>query len=37
VPGPWSGVRTPALPTIMPERPQNRMPGGRTGRPVVGE
>jgi hypothetical protein len=37
VPGPWSGVRTPPLPTIMPERPQNRMPGGRTGRPVVGE
>ena len=23
------------LPTIMPERPQNRMPGGRTGRPVL--
>ncbi len=37
VPAAWSGPRTPPLPTIMPERPQNRMPGGRTGRPVVGE
>jgi hypothetical protein len=37
VPAPWSGVRTPPLPTQMPERPQNRMPGGRTGRPVLGE
>jgi hypothetical protein len=37
VPAAWSGPRTPPLPTIMPQRPQNRMPGGRTGRPVVGE
>ena len=37
VPAMWSGPRTPPLPTVMPERPQNRMPGGRTGRPGVGE
>jgi hypothetical protein len=37
VPAAWSGPRNPSLPTIMPARPQNRMPGGRTGRPVVGE
>lgn len=37
VPAMWSGPRTPPLPVVMPERPQNRMPGGRTGRPVLGE
>ncbi|MFN8167996.1 MAG: hypothetical protein U0S36_04355 [Candidatus Nanopelagicales bacterium] len=37
VPAMWSGPRTPPLPVVMPERPQNRMPGGRTGRPVPGE
>jgi len=36
-PAAWSGVRRPPLAVIMPQRPQNRMPGGRTGRPVVGE
>ena len=36
-PGPWSGVRRPALEEIRPYRPTNRMPGGRSGRPVVGE
>ncbi len=37
VPAAWSGTRRPPLDTIYPARPQNRMPGGRTGRPVVGE
>jgi len=37
VPAPWSGPRTPPLPVIEPYRPVNRMPGGRTGRPVPGE
>ena len=37
VPAMWSGPRTPPLPVLMPERPTNRMPGGRTGRPVIGE
>jgi hypothetical protein len=37
VPAPWSGPRTPPLPEIEPYRPVNRMPGGRTGRPVPGE
>jgi hypothetical protein len=37
VPAAWSGPRTPPLPVMMPHRPTNRMPGGRTGRPVVGE
>ncbi len=37
VPALWSGPRTPELPPIMPNRPTNRMPGGRTGRPVTGE
>jgi hypothetical protein len=37
VPAAWTGPRTPPLDTIMPVRPQNRMPGGRTGRPVPGE
>jgi hypothetical protein len=36
-PAPWSGTRTPPLAEIRPFRPTNRMPGGRTGRPVVGE
>ncbi len=36
-PAAWSGPRKPPLPVILPERPQNRMPGGRTGRPVIGE
>jgi hypothetical protein len=36
-PAAWSGSRRPALPVILPNRPENRMPGGRTGRPVVGE
>jgi hypothetical protein len=36
-PAPWSGSRTPPLEEIRPFRPTNRMPGGRTGRPVVGE
>ena len=36
-PAAWTGVRRPPLPTIMPRRPANRMPGGRTGRPAVGE
>jgi hypothetical protein len=36
-PAAWSGARRPPLPVIMPVRPQNRMPGGRTGRPVIGE
>jgi hypothetical protein len=36
-PGPWSGQRTPPLPEQRPYRPTNRMPGGRTGRPVAGE
>jgi hypothetical protein len=36
-PAAWSGARRPPLAVIMPQRPQNRMPGGRTGRPVVGE
>ena len=33
----WAGVRTPPLEEIRPFRPTNRMPGGRSGRPVVGE
>lgn len=37
VPARWSGRRTPPLPTIAPERPTNRMPGGRTGRLEIGE
>jgi len=37
VPAEWSGVRRPPLPTVRPNRPTNRMPGGRTGRPVIGE
>jgi hypothetical protein len=37
VPALWSGSRTPELAVIAPERPTNRMPGGRTGRPVIGE
>ncbi|MBI1377901.1 MAG: hypothetical protein GC157_10530 [Frankiales bacterium] len=37
VPAEWSGPRTPPLPVITPSRPVNRMPGGRTGRPSVGE
>ena len=37
VPAPWSGVRTPPRPTVMPRRPENRIPGGRSGRPVMGE
>jgi hypothetical protein len=37
VPAPWSGPRTPPLPVIAPERPVNRMPGGRSGRPLPGE
>ena len=36
-PAAWTGVRRPPMPVIMPHRPTNRMPGGRTGRPVVGE
>ncbi len=36
-PAAWTGVRRPPLPVIMPRRPTNRMPGGRTGRPAVGE
>ena len=36
-PAAWTGTRRPPLPVIMPHRPANRMPGGRTGRPVVGE
>jgi hypothetical protein len=36
-PAAWSGTRTPPLETIYPYRPVNRMPGGRTGRPTVGE
>jgi hypothetical protein len=36
-PAPWSGVRRPPLDEIRPYRPTNRMPGGRSGRPVVGE
>lgn len=37
VPALWSGERSPHLDVISPERPTNRMPGGRTGRPVLGE
>jgi hypothetical protein len=37
VPALWSGSRRPELAVIAPERPTNRMPGGRTGRPVIGE
>ena len=37
VPALWSGTRRPPLPALAPERPTNRMPGGRTGRPVIGE
>ena len=36
-PAAWSGTRTPHLDVILPQRPQNRMPGGRTGRPIIGE
>jgi hypothetical protein len=36
-PAPWSGERRPPLDEIRPFRPTNRMPGGRSGRPVVGE
>jgi hypothetical protein len=36
-PAAWSGARAGDLAVIMPERPTNRMPGGRTGRPVIGE
>jgi len=36
-PAAWMGTRRPPLPVIMPQRPANRMPGGRTGRPTVGE
>lgn len=36
-PAAWSGSRRPALQVILPNRPENRMPGGRSGRPVVGE
>jgi hypothetical protein len=36
-PAEWSGVRRPPLDVIRPYRPTNRMPGGRTGRPVPGE
>jgi hypothetical protein len=36
-PAAWSGARAGHLAVIMPERPTNRMPGGRTGRPVIGE
>jgi len=36
-PAAWMGERRPPLPVIMPRRPTNRMPGGRTGRPTVGE
>ncbi|MDA8436226.1 MAG: hypothetical protein M0Z98_09590 [Actinomycetales bacterium] len=36
-PAAWTGTRRPPLPVIMPHRPANRMPGGRTGRPAVGE
>ena len=36
-PAAWMGTRTPPLAVIMPNRPTNRMPGGRTGRPTVGE
>jgi hypothetical protein len=36
-PAPWSGDRRPPLDEIRPFRPTNRMPGGRSGRPVVGE
>lgn len=37
VPALWSGVRRPPLPVVSPERPVNRMPGGRSGRPTPGE
>ena len=36
-PAAWMGQRRPPLPVIMPHRPTNRMPGGRTGRPPVGQ
>ena len=36
-PAAWTGTRRPPLDVVMPERPTNRMPGGRTGRPVVDE
>jgi len=36
-PAAWMGVRRPPLPLILPQRPTNRMPGGRTGRPAPGE
>jgi hypothetical protein len=36
-PAAWMGQRRPPLPVIMPHRPTNRMPGGRTGRPAAGE
>jgi hypothetical protein len=36
-PSPWSGPRAGSLDVIMPARPTNRMPGGRSGRPVIGE
>ncbi len=37
VPALWSGPRTPPLAPIAPVRPENRMPGGRSGRPGVGD
>ncbi|MGD9954450.1 MAG: hypothetical protein AB7O74_05025 [Candidatus Nanopelagicales bacterium] len=37
VPVVWSGPRTPPLPEASPQRQINRMPGGRSGRPVPGE
>ena len=36
-PAPWSGARAGDLAVMMPARPTNRMPGGRSGRPVIGE
>ncbi len=36
-PAAWSGPRVGNLGVILPARPANRMPGGRSGRPVIGE
>jgi hypothetical protein len=36
-PAAWSGPRAGSLDVILPVRPTNRMPGGRSGRPVIGE
>jgi len=36
-PAAWSGPRAGNLEVILPARPTNRMPGGRSGRPVIGE